>query len=64
MNDIEKLLPLLKQRDADVVKACWGIDRNEPLGVIEAAEKFGLTTKKINQILRLALQKIRKANNT
>ena len=61
MNGIEKILPLLKQRDADVVRACYGIDRDAPLGVIEAAAMFGLTTEKINQILRSALKKMRNA---
>ena len=56
---VEKILSFLKGRDADVVKACYGIDREDALEVSEAAEMFGLTTTRINQILRSSLKKMR-----
>ena len=59
---VEKLLSFLKGRDAEVVKACWGIEREEPLEVVEAAEVFGLTTTRINQILRNSLKRMKVAH--
>jgi RNA polymerase primary sigma factor len=56
---VEKLLSFLNKRDADVIKACFGIDRIEPLEVIEAAETFGLSTTRINQILRNSLKRMK-----
>lgn len=56
---VSKLLSFLKERDADVVKACWGIEREKPLEVVEAAEVFGLTTTRINQILRNSLKRMK-----
>lgn len=58
-NKVEKILSFLKGRDADVVKACYGIGREDVLEVAEAAEMFGLTTTRINQILRNSLKKMR-----
>lgn len=60
LSKIENILPPLKQRDLDVVKACWGLDINEPLDIIDAAKKFDLTTDQVNRILRATLKKIRK----
>lgn len=57
---VKRLLSYLgKDRDAEIVKACYGIDREKPLEINEAAELFSLTTTRINQILRSSLQKMR-----
>lgn len=57
---VDKILSFLKGRDAEIVKSCYGIDIDEPMDIGEAAEKFGLTTTRVNQILRnsLAMMKI------
>jgi DNA-directed RNA polymerase sigma subunit (sigma70/sigma32) len=62
-NIIENILPLLKQRDVDIVKACFGLDKKEPLEVDEAAQIFGLRTDQINRILRTTLKKVRNQQN-
>lgn len=56
---VEKILNFLQERDAEIVKACYGIGREKPLEVIEAAELFNLSTTRINQILRSSLKKMR-----
>lgn len=58
-NKVEKILSFLQERDAEVVKACYGIGREKPMEVVEAAELFKLTTTRINQILRNSLKKMR-----
>jgi RNA polymerase primary sigma factor len=55
---VEKILSFLKGRDADIVKACYGIGQ-APVDVEEAAELFELTTTRINQILRNSLKTMR-----
>ncbi len=62
-NKIERILSFLQDRDAEIVKACYGIDREKPLEVVEAAELFNLSTTRINQILRNSLKKMRVNNN-
>lgn len=52
---VEKILSFLKGRDAEIVKACYGIGSEEPMEISEAAEKFELTTTRVNQILRNSL---------
>ncbi len=59
---VDKILLFLKNRDAEVVKACYGIDRVEPLEVIEAAELFNLSTTRINQILKNSLKRMKIAH--
>ena len=56
---VERVLKNLKERDANVVKAFYGIDADKPLDVNETAEMFSLTTTRINQILRDALKTIK-----
>jgi len=56
---IKSLLKFLKHRDAEIVKAFYGIDREEPLEILEIAELFNLTTTRINQILRNSLKEMR-----
>jgi RNA polymerase primary sigma factor len=62
-NKIERILSFLQGRDAEIVKACYGIDREKPLEVFEAAELFNLSTTRINQILRSSLKKMRISHN-
>jgi RNA polymerase primary sigma factor len=55
---VEKILSFLKDRDAEIVKACYGINQS-PIDIEEAAELFNLTTTRINQILRNSLKTMR-----
>jgi hypothetical protein len=58
-NKAERILSFLHSRDAEIVKACYGIDRDEPLEILEVAELFNLSTTRINQILRNSIKKMR-----
>lgn len=59
---IKRLLSYIgKERDVEIVKACYGIGREKPLEIAEAAELFDLTTTRINQILRSSIQVMRKS---
>jgi RNA polymerase sigma factor (sigma-70 family) len=63
-NKTERVLSFLQNRDADIVKAHFGIGREEPLEVAEIAELFGLSTTRINQILRSSLKAMRVMHNS
>lgn len=56
---IEKILSYLKKRDCEVIKAHFGIGHKKPLDIKEIAELFGLTTTRINQIIRNSLKTLR-----
>ena len=60
---VEKILSSLQSRDAEIVKACYGIGKEKPLEVSEVAELFNLSTTRINQILRSSLKKMRTSND-
>lgn len=62
-NKVERILAFLPGRDAEIVKAYYGIDREKPLEVVETAELFNLSTTRINQILRNSLKKMRVTHN-
>ena len=60
-NKVENILSFLKKRDAEIVKAIYGIGREKPLDIEEAAELFSLTTTRINQVLRSSLKILRES---
>jgi RNA polymerase primary sigma factor len=49
---VEKVLSFLNKRDAEVVKACYGIGIEKPLELAEAAEQFNLSPTRISQIMK------------
>jgi RNA polymerase primary sigma factor len=58
-NKVERILSFLHSRDAEIVKACYGIDREEPMEIVKVAELFNLSTTRICQIMRNSIKKIR-----
>lgn len=56
---IKLILSFLKKRDAEVVKAYYGIGIEKPMDIKEIAEFFSLSTTRINQILRNSLKIMR-----
>ena len=56
---VTNILKFLKPRDADIVKACYGIDRADSLDYEEAAELFNLTPTRISQIVRESVKQMR-----
>lgn len=61
---VESILSFLRERDAEIVKAHFGIGREAPLELEEIAELFGLTTTRINQILRNSLKILRESQES
>ncbi len=56
---VEKALSKLKERDANIIKAWYGIGMEKALALNEIAELFGLTSTRINQIVRTSIQKMK-----
>ena len=55
---VEKVLSTLKDREAEVLRMYFGIDR-EPMILDEIGRKFNLTRERIRQIKERALQRLR-----
>jgi RNA polymerase primary sigma factor len=55
---LDTALGLLKSRDAEIVKACYGIGLEEPMEIVTAAKLFNLSTTRINQILRNSIKRM------
>lgn len=58
---INKMLSLLKERECEILKSLFGIGLEEPLTVEEVAEKYSISTTRVNQIHRSSLEVIRKS---
>jgi RNA polymerase primary sigma factor len=61
---IENILSFLPDRDSSIVKAIYGIDRDEPLDIEQVAELFNLSTTRISQILRSSIKSMRISHNS
>jgi len=57
--DIKRALASLSAREAEVLRAYFGIDRDKPLTLEEIAEKYRLTRERIRQIKERGLAKLR-----
>jgi len=53
-----RLLDLIEQREADVLRMHYGLDGKEPLPLKDIGERLGLTRERIRQIQRSALTKL------
>lgn len=49
----------LSQRDADIIKMRFGIDRDVPMTLEEIGQQFGLTRERVRQREQKALRKLR-----
>lgn len=49
----------LSQRDADIIKMRFGIDRDAPMTLEEIGQQFGLTRERVRQREQKALRKLR-----
>jgi RNA polymerase primary sigma factor len=58
---VEKILSFLNKRDAEVMKAFYGIGIDKPMELQEIAEQFNLSTTRVNQIRRSSLQTMKDA---
>ena len=57
--DIRRALSTLSQREAEVLRAYFGIDREKPQTLEEIAENYRLTRERIRQIKERGLAKLR-----
>src|SRR5439155_10362015 len=57
--EVEKLLALLDDREREILRLRFGLDRGEPRTLDEVGEHFNLTRERIRQIERRATSKLR-----
>ena len=57
--EIERALSTLTNREAEVVKLYFGLDREHPLTLEEIGEKFSLTRERVRQIKEKAIRRLR-----
>jgi len=60
---IQRLLSLIDEREATILKLRYGLDKQEPLTLKEIGVKVGLTRERVRQLEREALRKLRQAIN-
>lgn len=59
-SEINSILNTLSTREAEVVRAFFGLDGADGLSVTEVGEKYGLTKERIRQIKERTVQRLRK----
>ncbi len=57
--EIERALGTLTQREADVVKLYFGLDREHPMTLEEIGAKFDLTRERVRQIKEKAIRRLK-----
>jgi DNA-directed RNA polymerase sigma subunit (sigma70/sigma32) len=60
---VAAVLSKLNDHDRKVIETFYGIDRGEARSAKETADELGMEISKVNQTLRLARHKLRKAFN-
>lgn len=59
-NDLHDVLDRLNPREAEVIKAYFGLDGDNKMTLNEIGEKYGLTRERVRQIKERALRRMRK----
>ena len=62
-DEIARLFAPLDQREREILKLRFGLDRGEPRTLEEVGEHFGLTHERIRQIEARAMSKLRHPSN-
>lgn len=62
--ELEKLLNTLTEREAEIIRLYYGINREGPLTLDEIGERFGLTRERIRQIKIKAIRRLRHASRS
>ena len=57
--EIERLLSALDEREREIIRLRFGLDRGEPRTLEEVGEIFNLTRERIRQIEAKAMSKLR-----
>ncbi len=61
VNDLHDVLDRLTPREAEVIKAYFGLDGENKMTLTEIGEKYGLTRERVRQIKERALRRLRKS---
>ncbi len=56
--EIERSLSTLNEREADVIRSCFGLNVKHPLSLEEIGEKHGLSRERVRQIREKALRRL------
>lgn len=57
--EIERSLKVLNDREADIIRYCYGINMKHALSLDEIGEKFGLTRERVRQLREKALKRLK-----
>lgn len=62
--EIERVLSSLSEREAEVVKLYFGLNKEHPLTLEEIGEQFSLTRERVRQIKEKAIKRLRHASRS
>jgi RNA polymerase primary sigma factor len=57
--EVQRALTTLSEREAEVIKLYFGLDREHPLTLEEIGERFNLTRERVRQIKEKAIRRLR-----
>ena len=60
-NEIQRVLSILSNREADVISLYYGLNNEEPWSLEDIGEKFNLSKERVRQIKEKALRRLRNA---
>jgi RNA polymerase primary sigma factor len=63
-SEIESALATLSEREAEVIKLAFGINKEHSLTLEEIGENFNLTRERVRQIKEKALKRLRHASRS
>ncbi len=63
-NEIERALSTLTEREAEVIKLYFGLNKEHSLTLEEIGEKFNLTRERVRQIKEKAIRRLRHASRS
>ncbi|MBI5808757.1 MAG: sigma-70 family RNA polymerase sigma factor [Ignavibacteriales bacterium] len=63
-NEIERALSTLSEREAEVIKLYFGLNRESAMTLEEIGEKFNLTRERVRQIKEKAIRRLRHASRS
>jgi len=58
--DLSDMIDGLEQRESEIIKLRFGIERDSPLTLEEVGRIFGITRERVRQLQNIALQKMRR----
>ena len=62
--EIDRALSSLSEREAEVIKLYFGLDKEHSLTLEEIGERFNLTRERVRQIKEKAIRRLRRASKS